>query len=101
MSSPARAPLISPWQVSTRESHLAELWAMAAEWFILSHEVGHIALGHLVAKPGAFGSVEQIDLRPLEQEVEADAFGITPTLVTMTALGNDPRGAVLGMSFPP
>jgi hypothetical protein len=95
MSSPARAPLIGPWPVSTRESHLAEQWARAAEWFVLSHEVGHIALGHLVAEPGQFGSIEQIDLRPLQQEVEADAFGITLALDSI----NDPRAAVVGMSF--
>jgi hypothetical protein len=68
-----------------REEPLAYL-LRAGEGFMLAHELGHVALGH-VRPPATVGGEAEVRLTP-ETELEADKFGVD-LLIHSAALKND------------
>lgn len=100
MASPARAPLIEDWPTGQREVRTANNIALAAERFVVSHEIAHIALRHLIADSSKLDSsranLEDLDERPLEQEIEADVVGAAVSIESLPK-EFDPRGGAVGV----
>jgi hypothetical protein len=101
MASPARAPLIEDWPTGQREIRTAENIAVAAERFVVSHEIAHIARRHLIADSSKLdpskAKPEDLDNRPSEQEIEADVIGAMLSIDSMRAQGLDPRAGGVGV----
>jgi hypothetical protein len=101
MASPARAPLIEDWPTGQREVRTAENIAVAAERFVVSHEIAHIARQHLIADSSKIdpsnAKPEDLDNRPFEQEIEADVIGAMLSIDSMRVQGLDPRAGCVGV----
>jgi hypothetical protein len=103
ISSLVGVPRSGDWPVSTSEARWATNTAMASDLFVLSHEIAHIARGHVILDVGRADpsrlTPEQPDQRPLEQEVEADIFGALFTIESLIDRGFDPRAGMMGMEM--
>jgi hypothetical protein len=89
MSSPAKAPRYLQFELSPRQSQIANAFAAYAFRFALCHEMAHIILGHLESKNTARRTVSGEDVEFLrasqQQEFEADQVGLT---IQMRSLPN-------------
>lgn len=80
-------------------AHVAMWMTQAVELFIVGHEYGHLRLGHLDTQMTAFafdGGELEVDAmsRSLQQEFEADAFGLEAVLLVVN---NDYQRALVSM----
>jgi hypothetical protein len=103
MTSLVRAPLVEDWPVGPREQRTAENYTIAAERFVIAHEVAHILSGHLITDAAevdvAQASPFELDKRPVQQEHEADVLGALLAVDSTSNNGVDPRAAVAGVYF--
>src|SRR5262249_10378808 len=101
MSSPVRAPLIQDWPAGQREIRTAENMAIAGERFVVSHEVSHIVLRHLIVDTSKVDrsklTLHDLNNRPREQEIEADVVGAFMSTESMIEQQLDPRAGVVGI----
>jgi hypothetical protein len=101
ISSPARAPLMQDWPTGQREIRTAENLTTAGERFVVSHEIGHIMQRHLIVDVGQVDtsqlSLQELDTRPYEQEIEADTIGAMLTIESMPKQKIDPRAGAVGI----
>jgi hypothetical protein len=97
MSSPVRAPLVADWATGPREIKTAENLTSAGERFVVSHEIAHIMRRHLIADASrvdpATSTPEDLNNRPLAQEIEADTIGAFLTIESQP----DPRPGAVGI----
>jgi hypothetical protein len=95
MSSPVRAPLVPDWPAAPREVKTAENLTTAGERFVISHEIAHIMCRHLIADARdvdpATTTAEDLDHRPMDQEIEADTIGAA---ISIDSHPNPRAGAV-------
>jgi len=103
MSSVVATPRSGDWPVSATEKRWAANAAMAAELFVLSHELGHIVRGDAILDVDQVDASqlapERPDQRPLDQEVGADVAGLFFTIESLTDRGLDPRAGMMGIEM--
>jgi len=103
MSSPARAPLLEDWPTGQREIRTAENIATAGERFVVSHEIAHILRQHLISDASKIDkskvTVNELDERPYDQEIEADVVGAAQSIESMIAQKLDPRAGAVGIAM--
>jgi hypothetical protein len=101
ISSSARAPLMQDWPTGQREIRTAENLTTAGERFVVSHEIAHIMRRHLIVDVGQGDtsqlSLQELDTRPYEQEVEADTIGAVLAIESMPGQNIDPRAGAVGI----
>jgi hypothetical protein len=103
MASPARAPLLEDWPTGQREIRTAENIAVAGERFVVSHEMAHIMRQHLIVDSGKVDTskmtLEDLDDRPYDQEIEADIIGASLAIDSMFPQKLDPRAGFVGIAM--
>lgn len=91
LGSPSAAP---PYVIAGGTMRVAELLRAGMELFVLGHEYGHIAAGHLSgnvasARLSMFSEDAEEILWNWQQEVDADTIGLELTLVAQLTRGYD------------